>query len=108
MQVGDYAGALPLLDRAARGLSGSGTLDEAYADYNLAYTRFALGRCKGVLALLARSELIQGHRSEIDDLRRRARAACIAARASAPAPAPARHHKNKGKGHDKGDEGDNG
>ena len=106
MQVGDYAGALPLLDRAVRALSGSGTLDEAYADYNLAYTRFALGRCAGVLSLLARSQAIQGHRSEIDDLRRRAQAACASAPASVPP--PAHHGKGKGKGDGKGDEGDNG
>jgi eukaryotic-like serine/threonine-protein kinase len=100
MQQGDYAGALPLLTRAVHDLNGSGTLDEAYADYNLAYTRFALGRCDGVLALLDRSESIQGHRSEIDALRRRAEAACAPA-----APGPG---KDKGKGHGKGNEGDNG
>jgi tetratricopeptide (TPR) repeat protein len=100
MQVGDYAGALPLLLRAVHELNGSGTLDEAYADYNLAYTRFALGRCDGVLALLDRSQAIQGHRSEIDDLRRRAQAACLAP--------PADQGNGKGKGHHKGGEGDNG
>ena len=44
--------------------------------YNLAYTRFALGRCDGVLSLLAHSQAIQGHRSEIDDLRRKAQGQC--------------------------------
>ncbi len=102
MQVRDYAGALPLLLRAAHELHGSGTLDEAYADYNLAYTRFALGRCDGVLALLDRSQAIQGHRSEIDDLRRRAQAACL------PQSTDAGDGKGKDKGHHKGDEGDNG
>jgi hypothetical protein len=45
MQAGDYASALPLLRGAVLALGGTGSLDEAYADYNLAYSRFALGRC---------------------------------------------------------------
>ena len=98
MQVGDYQGALPLLTRAVHDLNGSRTLDEAYADYNLAYTRFALGRCDGVLALLARSQAIQGKRGAIDDLRRRAESACVGGKPG--------HGKGKAKGH--GNEGDNG
>ena len=70
MQQGDYEGALPLLEQAVQKLLGSGSLDEAYASYNLAYTRFQLGRCDGVLELLDRSESIQGHRGEIDSLPR--------------------------------------
>ena len=50
-------------------LSGTGELTEAYALYNLAATRAALGNCDGVEDLLARSEAIQGHRSEFDRLR---------------------------------------
>jgi hypothetical protein len=76
MQAGDYTSALPLLTRAWRALAGSGTLNEAYTEYNLAFTRFALGRCDGVLALLNRSESIQGHRREIDRLRDRADKTC--------------------------------
>ena len=57
-------------------LRGSNTLDEAYASYNLAFTRFAVGRCDGVIALLDRSERIQGHRKEIDELRRQWEARC--------------------------------
>jgi hypothetical protein len=98
MQVGDYEGALPLLERSVRALVGSGTLDEAYASYNLAYTRFALGRCSGVLALLDRSQRIQGERGAIDDLRRRAERACPRAEPS--------EGKGKGKGHQKGGNGD--
>ena len=37
------------LEQAVAALQGSGSLDEAYADYNLAYTRFALGNCDSVL-----------------------------------------------------------
>ena len=76
MRAGDYRGALPLLDRAVQRLTGTGTLGEAYADYNLAYTRYALGQCTDVLALLDHSQAIQGRRSEIDALRRDARKAC--------------------------------
>jgi eukaryotic-like serine/threonine-protein kinase len=76
MQKGDYAGALRLLEPAVQKLRGTGSSDEAYADFNLAYTRFALGRCDGVLDLLDRSEAIQGYRVEIKDLRHRARKSC--------------------------------
>jgi len=76
MQAGDYAGALPLLERAVQKLQGSNSLEEAYADYNLAFTRFQLGSCDGVLELLDRSEAIQGQRSEIDRLREQAQQNC--------------------------------
>jgi transcription initiation factor IIE alpha subunit len=76
MRLGDYEGALPLLERAVERLQGSGSLEEAYASYNLAYTRFQLGSCDGVLDLLDRSESIQGHRSEIDSLRQQAEENC--------------------------------
>ena len=66
MQAGDYQGALPLLEQAVSKLRGTGSLDEAYADFNLASTRLHLGRCDGVKDLLKSSEQIQGHRSEID------------------------------------------
>jgi serine/threonine protein kinase len=76
MQAGDYAGALPLLERAVQKLQGTGSLDEAYVDYNLAFTRFQLGNCDGVLDLLDRSESIQGQREPIDRLRQRAQENC--------------------------------
>jgi predicted Ser/Thr protein kinase len=76
MQAGDYAGALPLLEQAVAKLSGTGSLTEAYADYNLAYTRLKLGQCTDVLSLLESSKRIQGHRSEIDSLQKDARKAC--------------------------------
>jgi predicted Ser/Thr protein kinase len=76
MQEGDYAGALPLLERAVQKLQGTRSFDEAYADYNLAFTRFQLGNCDAVLDLLDRSESIQGQRAEIDRLRQQAQENC--------------------------------
>jgi len=76
MQAGDYAGASPLLEEAVQKLSGTGSLAEAYALYNLAFTRFALGSCDGVLEMLDQSQAIQGHRKEIDDLRKDAKKSC--------------------------------
>jgi len=76
MRTGDYQGALPLLSQAVQRLSGTGSLDEAYADYNLAYTRYELGQCTDVLPLLDHSQAIQGRRTEIDALRRDAQKAC--------------------------------
>jgi hypothetical protein len=94
MQAGDYAAAVPLLRRAVLALHGSGTLIEAYAAYNLAYSRFQVGRCEGVLGLLALSEGIQGHRSEIDALRARWQARCVP-------PPPTDEGPGKGKGRGK-------
>jgi serine/threonine-protein kinase len=68
--------ALPLLEQAYAGLSGSGELAEAYAAYNLAFTRLALGSCDGVRELLDRSQQVQGKRKEIDRLRREAERGC--------------------------------
>ena len=76
MRAEDYEGALPLLEQAISKLAGTGSLIEAYASYNLAFTRFALGRCDGVLELLDRSREVQGERREIDRLRREAEKQC--------------------------------
>lgn len=76
MLAGDFGGALPLLERAVSRLQGTSTLAEAYASYNLALTRLALGSCDGVAALLQHSQAIQGRRGEIDRLRREAGRRC--------------------------------
>jgi len=76
MQAGDYEGALPLLEQAVAALAGTGSLSEAYASYNLAFTRLALGHCDGVLELLAHSEAVQGYRAEIQRLRTDAEKRC--------------------------------
>ena len=76
MQARRYEEALPLLTQAVAGLAGSGELAEAYASYNLAYTRRALGQCDGVVDLLNRSEQVQGSRREISKLRKEAERSC--------------------------------
>ena len=76
LRAGDYRAAVPLLELAVQRLHGSGSIVDAYALYNLAYARFALGRCDGVLAMLERSQKRQGHRNEIDHLRSRALERC--------------------------------
>jgi predicted Ser/Thr protein kinase len=71
MQAGDYAGALPLLEQAAQSLQGSNTIAEAYNDYNLAFTLAKTQGCSPqVHHLLDASQHIQGHRAQIDDLRK--------------------------------------
>jgi eukaryotic-like serine/threonine-protein kinase len=91
MQSGNFSDALPLFEQAVASLAGSGTLAEAYASYNLAYTRFALGSCDGVVSLLDRSEQVQGERKEIDRLRRDADRECSDGHG---------HGNGKGKGQD--------
>jgi serine/threonine-protein kinase len=76
MQAGDYANALPILEQALAKLDGTGSLTEAYTDYNVAFTRLQLGRCDGVIELLDESESIQGHRKEIDRARKQAKKQC--------------------------------
>ena len=99
MQQGDFASAAPILRNAVVSLNGDGTLTEAYADYNLAYTRFQLGRCDGVTALLDRSERIQGRRDQIDELRAQWEERCGT---GTKGPAGKGHGKAKGR---EGDEG---
>jgi hypothetical protein len=73
MNQGRYNDALPILQQAVQKLDGTGDINEAYADYNLAYTMIQLGSCPGALALLDESERIQGYRSEIVHARKQAR-----------------------------------
>ena len=96
LQAGDYEAALPLLRRAVLALHGSGSLTEAYAEYNLAYSRFQVGGCEGILGLLAVSEGIQGYRSEIAALRARWQERC------SPPPSPSSDEQGNGKGRGKG------
>jgi len=104
MQDGDYERALPALVAAVEALRDSGTLTEAYARYNLAYTRFALGHCTGVLTPLERSEAIQGFRSEIEELRSEWRVRC----APPPPETDEDEDDGPGRGQDKGNGKDKG
>jgi eukaryotic-like serine/threonine-protein kinase len=100
MQIGRYESALPLLRRAVIALNGSGLLTEAYASYNLAFSRFATGQCDGVLGLLDRSERIQGHRKEIDELRKEWQRQCAPEEGDGEAGPGDGKGKGKAKGHD--------
>ena len=73
IRAGDYAGALPIAQRALQALSGSRDIYEAYANYNVGTSLIHLGRCAQGLPYLDRSEAIQGHRNEIDRDRARCR-----------------------------------
>jgi Protein kinase domain len=77
MEDGDYQNARPLLLGAVKALRGSGLEEEAWALYNLAYTRYQLGECAGISTLLGRSERIQGRMSDIDALRRATYDRCV-------------------------------
>ena len=76
LKAGDARQALPKLERAVSELRGSGSVTEAYASYNLAWARFAMGRCDGVAGLLVRSEVVQGYRKEIAHLRKQVGKKC--------------------------------
>ena len=76
MRARRFQEALPLLEQSVAGLSGSGSITEAYASYNLAFTRRALGQCDGVIELLDRSQQVQGERGEITRLRQEAEESC--------------------------------
>jgi serine/threonine-protein kinase len=77
VQAGDYQAARPILEKAVKVLRGSGKIEEAYASYNLALTRFQLGICGGIPRLLDRSQAIQGQHPDIDRLREDHYYSCI-------------------------------
>jgi len=74
MQRGDYNGAVALLRQAVQKLSGTGPTDpyEGYANYNLGYTLYKLGRCSEAITYLQRAQQLEPDRSEPADIRRRA------------------------------------
>ena len=96
MKQGQYAAALPLLERAVSGLRGTGPSDpaEGYANYNLGYTLLQLGRCSEARTYLQRAEQLEPQRTEV-------RSALDAVQ-QCLAPKPTKHGKKKGhhKGHD--------
>ena len=64
LQAGDFNGALPLLQQAVAKLNGVGYPTEAYANYNLGYTLFKLGRCSDAVQYLERAKKLEPFRSE--------------------------------------------
>ncbi|MFL5921959.1 MAG: protein kinase domain-containing protein [Gaiellaceae bacterium] len=74
MQQGNYAAALPLFQQAVQKLQGTGPTDpyEGYANYNLGYTLYRVGRCSEALAYLKRAEKLEPDRSEPRAIRQRA------------------------------------
>ena len=104
-EAGNYAAALPLLREAVTALTGSGLIEEAYASYNLAFSRFMAdpSRCDGVIGLLDRSERLQGQRDPIDELRRELEDRC-APSSEAQDGDEEQPSKGKGRGKGKGDD----
>ena len=74
MQGGDYGGALPLFQQAVQRLQGTGPTDpyEGYANYNLGYTLYRLGRCPEAVTYLQRAEQLEPDRHEPRNIRKRA------------------------------------
>jgi tetratricopeptide (TPR) repeat protein len=66
MRRGDYVGALPLLQQAVQKLAGTGPGDpnEGYANYNLGYTLYRLGRCSEAVTYLQRAQQLEPDRHE--------------------------------------------
>jgi len=74
-QHGNFAGALPYLQQAVQKLEGTGPDDpyEGYANYNLGYTLYRLGRCSASIPYLKRAEKLEPDRTEPRDIRQAAR-----------------------------------
>ena len=74
MQQGDYSSALPLFQQAVQKLRGTGPSDlyEGYANYNLGYTLYRLGRCSEAVTYLRRAEQLEPDRHEPTQIRKRA------------------------------------
>ena len=74
MQQGSYSSALPLFQQAVQRLQGTGPSDpyEGYANYNLGYTLYRLGRCSEAVTYLSRAEQLEPDRHEPRQILKRA------------------------------------
>lgn len=74
IQQGNFAGAVPLLQQAVQKLAGTGPADpyEGYANYNLGYALYRLGRCNEAIPYLKNAEKLEPARSEPRAIRQRA------------------------------------
>ena len=99
MQQGRYSTALPWLQRAVRGLHGTGPADptEGFANYNLGYTLLQLDRCSEAMPYLEHARALEPQRTEVDS------ALAATRQCLDPAPPPKQHEKHEDKkGHHKG------
>jgi tetratricopeptide (TPR) repeat protein len=67
MLAGDYTTALPLLERAVRGLTDPADPVTAYANFNLGQTLVRLGRCSAAVPYLQRAVQLEPDRHEAKD-----------------------------------------
>ena len=74
LQQGNYSSELPIFQQAVQKLRGTGPSDlyEGYANYNLGYTLYRLGRCSEAVTYLRHAEQLEPDRHEPTQIRKRA------------------------------------
>lgn len=91
MLAGDYAAALPLLERAVAGLGDPADPVTAYANFNLGQTLVRLGRCETALPYLQRATQLEPTSHEASAALRYAQQ-CAGDAAAPPAHGHGHHH----------------